>query len=595
MKTALTIIITTFCFTLGNAQLVFSDVSTTVGILPNAPAEGIAVGDFNNDGYDDFYVCSFLGKNHLYQNNGKSGVAEQIKFTEVGEALGVALSENSNTQAAVWGDINNDGWLDLYVANKSIPDQLFLNKGFTNNSEQVTFEEISFEVGIYHQGFPKSVNMADVNNDGFLDIYLSNFNSQNVLYLSSGDTSNLTFTNYIYVSGALDEGQAMGTIFFDYDKDGDVDLYLVHDWFEPNFLYQNDETGVFTEVGELTGTNTRSLGMGVDVGDINHDGWLDIYITNLYENILLLNNGDGTFTDISDSSNTEDRGMGWGSLFLDYNNDSWEDIYAANDYVYSPFKNVLYRNLGNLTFEKVAENEVVCNEYGTYGAATFDYNSDGQIDILVANRYQSEQVQLFENATQNDNHWLSLKLIGTTSNFSAIGTRVRLVDNLGTLHYQELSAGQSWASQNSSLLHFGLGNATEIVEATIFWTSGNTENVDIASTNKVYTITENEAIEEGIVYPNQRNENPITVEGFSIAPNPNDGNFNIQFQTENAEPTTIEIYNSRGQLLYSEIINDVNIGNNLVPINLNISNQMVVIRVSNDNYTKTARCLVNLK
>ncbi len=560
-----------------NAQMVFTDVSTDAGILFNTRTEGIAVGDYNNDGFDDFYACSPYGKNQLYRNNGDE------TFTEVGEELAVTLSEDTYSQSAVWGDINNDGWLDLYVANNSSKDKLFLNNG------DATFTEISFEAGIVNEAKPKSVNMADINNDGFLDIYLSNFYSENALFLNNGD---LTFTNYIYVSGALDQGAAMGSIFFDYDKDGDVDLYLVHDSYEPNFLYQNDGTGVFTEVGVASGTNTSSFGMGVDVADINHDGWLDIYIANLGYNFLLLNNGDGTFSEISASADVKDVGMGWGTAFIDYDNDSWKDIYVGNLYQNGSHPNVLYKNKGDLTFEKAEENDVICNEYGTHGVATIDFNLDGQFDLIAANRERDEQMQLFKNPDRGK-HWIGLKLVGTITNHDAIGAKVQLTDNLGILHYQEVIAGQSWSSQNTGLMHFGLGDATEITALQITWTTGETESFDITSIDEYYLITENGTIEKGIIPNNLIPQNPPAVDNINILPNPNQGSFELKFYTENELATKIEVYNSVGQLLYNESINSI-IGSNIIPIELKVNkNQLLILKVYNEEISNTQSILIS--
>ncbi|MCB9081434.1 MAG: VCBS repeat-containing protein [Lewinellaceae bacterium] len=138
--------------------------------------------------------------------------------------------------------------------------------------------------------------------------------------------------------------------------------------------------------------------MGVDVSDFNNDGWMDIYIANLYANILLLNKGDGTFADISAAAGIDDPGMGWGVSLLDFDNDGWLDIYVANDYSFSPHPNVLYRNLGNLTFTPVEVNDPVANRQGSYGTASWDFNLDGNLDLGVTNRWDNNNFQLFQNA-----------------------------------------------------------------------------------------------------------------------------------------------------------------------------------------------------
>lgn len=578
MKVFFTILVISIAL-FSNAQT-FTDVSTSAGLQLKSGSEGIAVGDFNNDGYDDFYVTMTTSKNQLYQNNGDG------TFTEVGESLGVALGEDIDSRASVWGDVNNDGWLDLYVGNKSTPDQFFLNNG------DGTFQEISFDAGIYQLGNPKSINMADVNNDGFLDIYVSDFVGDNVLYLNNGDLPNgqasLTFINYTYAAGVTDNSKSMGAVFFDYDKDGDADLYLVHDGNEPNILYQNDGSGVFTDVSATSGANTESFGMGVDIADVNNDGWLDIYITNLFKNILLLNNADGTFSNISENANVNDFGMGWGTSFLDFDNDGLEDIYVANDYAFSPYRNVLYKNKGNLMFQKSDETEPICNENSSYGTAILDYNLDGNMDILVANRAVNEGVQLFQNADRQK-HWINFKLIGTTSNFNAIGSKIQITDNLGLIHYHEIVAGQSWSSQGSSLAHFGLGDATSINELKIIWTSGLEQSVSINELDKIYTITEGGKVEEGIVYPSLNI--PSTENGFdfTIAPNPNDGAFQIGFNVEIAQNCTIALYNSVGQLLYSKNI-ETHLGKNIIPIELKQQdNQLIMIKISGNDFSKTKK------
>ncbi len=399
----------------GISQPFFSDQTVALGIETGPGAESVAVGDFNNDGWEDIYVGFFNRKNQLWQNLAGQG------FVEVGASANVSLTENANTRSALWGDLDNDGFLDLYVGNKNSPDKLFRNNG------DGTFSDISMAAGIFQIGHPQSVNMADVDGDGWLDIYVSNFSQQNILYHNNGD---LTFTNQTLLAAVGDLAAAMGSIFFDYDKDGDVDLYLVHDQFSPNLLYQNDGAGYFTEVGAAAGVNTSSFGMGVDIGDINNDGWLDIYVTNLYPNFLLLNNTDGTFTNIFETAGVDDSGMGWGTSFLDFNKDGLLDIYAANDYAFSPFRNVLFQNNGDLTFAKAQEGEAICNEYASYGTAAVDYNLDGNIDLLIANRDEGQGLQVFENA-EYEQAWIGLKLIGVESNRQAVGARVELVDNQG--------------------------------------------------------------------------------------------------------------------------------------------------------------------
>ncbi len=537
MKYKFTYFLLLFCL-LAQAQDGYTDRSTEAGINLTADNESIAVGDFNNDGYDDFFVCNTVSENALYRNNGDA------TFTEITATAGILADADIYTQAAVWGDLNNDGFVDLYVGNKSEADRLYLNNG------NETFSEISFAAGIYQQGFPKSVNMADVNGDGFLDVYISNFATENVLYLNNGD---LTFTNYTFAAGALDSGQAMGTIFFDYDKDGDADLYLVHDGNNPNFLYQNDGTGSFTEVGAATEANTASFGMGVDVGDVNHDGWLDIYIANLWANILLLNNGNGTFTEISESAAVDDGGMGWGTFFLDFDNDGHEDIYVANGNTISAAPNVLYRNAGDSTFEKAETDNSVCSTENSYGAAHFDYDLDGNTDILVANRNAEAGVKLYKNA-ERAGSWVTLKLVGTTSNRDAVGAKISLLDNTGVLHYHEVTAGSSWSSQSTLMQHIGLGEATAVESLTVEWTTGEEETFALPALNQHYTITEGGTAESGLNYGGTTGIfNPSDNRNTLIVfPNPVQSVLTVQTEALQASDFIVEVYSVAGQLLFTQ-------------------------------------------
>ncbi|RME92253.1 MAG: hypothetical protein D6772_17130 [Bacteroidetes bacterium] len=525
------------------AQLAFTEITASSGFVHTESCEGISIGDFNNDGYEDIYLPYRNKPNQLWQNLGDG------TFRELAREAGLTIGQSPESRTAIWGDIDNDGYLDLYVGNRQRPDKLFHNEG------NGTFTDISSSAGILQLGNPLSVNMADVNNDGYLDIYISNFSSQNVLFLNDGD---LTFTNYTLQSGALDIGLAMGSIFFDYDRDGDADLYLTHDGNQPNILYQNDGTGHFTQVAAATGTNTTSFAMGVDVGDIDNDGWLDIHIANLYPNFLLHCQGDGTFTEIAHTAGVADAGMGWGTTFLDYDNDGWLDLYVANEYQFSPFRNVLFRNQGDLTFAPIDEADPVCNELASYGTVSFDYNLDGQPDLAVANRAEGQGFQLFENQQESGN-WLIFKLIGVESNRQAIGAKIELWDNLGRHHYDELTAGNGWLSQNSQLFHFGLGQATSLDSILVYWPSGLVQVLAPIPSNHIYTLIEGREPTPGISFdiPDVVSTNTSTgllPPDWKLFPNPAQDWVQIHLIAPTYAQQQVHLYSSLGQLLWTETL-----------------------------------------
>ena len=396
---------------------------------------GISFADYDNDGDQDIYAYTRLNENRLYENNGDG--------TFIDMAAVAGINYNGNTRAATWVDLNNDGFQDLYVANYQSPDIIYINNG-PGIDNQYTFTDITASSGIAIENFedPKAVIAADYDNDGDLDIYLSNFNTQNRLYRNNGD---LTFTDVVYISNTTDVEMSMSAIFFDYDNDNDVDLYLVHDFDIPNILYQNDGNGYFTDVSEELGVDYAGDGMGVDVADINNDGWMDIYITNLYENTLYLNNADGTFTDISAAAGVQDYGMGWGTFFIDYDNDGWQDIYVINDTHFSPYPNVLYRNEGDNTFQKIGQYTDIASEQAGFGGACSDIDGDGFLDIVIANSGSAQGNQVFKNSG-NDHHWIAFNLVGVRTNRNAVGAKVAIVYNGGEQQqFEEIHAGIGFA------------------------------------------------------------------------------------------------------------------------------------------------------
>ncbi len=452
-------------------SVAFSEIAQQAGILDTRHNWGVVFTDFDQDGWDDLYLVVMQGYNRLYRNNG------DLTFSEVGTAARVAYGGGS--RSAVFGDINNDGYPDLYLGNIDKKDRLYLNQG------DGSFRDITLDAGIDSPGDPFAVTMADVDNDGLLDIYVANTGAENILYHNNGD---LTFTDITAAAGVTDRSLAMGTVFFDYDNDGDQDLYLVHDGHQPNILYQNDGTGVFRDVSREANADYRGLGMGVAVGDIDHDGYFDLYITNLYENTLLYNNGNGTFRNIALSARVDDFGMGWGANFLDYDNDGWEDIYVANDSYFSPYPNVLYRNLGNYFFEKVETGSPVSSGKGAYGSAIGDIDRNGKVDIAIANLGPNDRNELFLNQMAAGD-WIAFRLEGVESNRSAIGARVEVFWT-GGFQARQVIAGSGFASQNAPALHFGLGAADQIDSAIVYWPGGRKQTVYGLETGSYYQLKE---------------------------------------------------------------------------------------------------------
>lgn len=491
------------------------------------PNHCLAAGDFDGDGYDDLFLGRIGAPNKLFRNN------QDGTFTEVAGTAGVAGAANALTYAAAWGDLDNDGDADLYVGNRDAADQLYENLG------DGTFRKITIAAGVDNSYAPRSVNFADVDNDGLLDIFVANFRQDNRLYRNLGG---LHFTDEAAARGVNDNLISMGAIFTDYDRDGDQDLYLTHDNRQPNLLLNNDGKGFFTDVSRSSGTDYAGFGMGVAAGDVNNDGWPDLYITNLYTNVLLVNNRDGTFTNRTGSAGVGDEGMGWGTTFLDADNDGREDIYVVNESYFSPYPNVLYRNLGNDSFAVITDLLAEGSPFGGYAAVTTDVDHDGRADLFVANSGQTGGLQYFHNAATNANHWLAIRPEGTRSNREGIGARVTVETSNGT-QVREVTAGSGYASQNGRWLHFGLGGDSLISRLEIVWPSGQTDEWEAVPANRFLSL-----MEGGTVSASNQAEMNIQSK-IRVFPNPATEKLIVRLPQPLTQATDLLLYNVAGQLV----------------------------------------------
>jgi hypothetical protein len=413
---------------------------------------------------------------------------------------------------------------------------------------------------------------------------------ENIMYRNNG---NGTFTDITFFSGATDPLISMGAVFFDYDNDGDPDLYLTHDANIPNILYQNNGNGQFLNVSQFSGANIAAMGMGVDVGDINNDGWLDLYITNLGPNTLLLNNGNGTFSNITFAAGVGDPGMGWGCSFLDYDNDGFQDIYMANDSYFSPFPNLLYRNLGNNIFDVVSENSPVHSMEGGYGMACADFDHDGMVDIYLANYGGTVGNQFFKNENYSENNWIKVKLKGVQSNRAAIGARVQL--RAGDLkQVDEVSGGSGWASQNSLILHFGLGSHANIDLLTVHWPSGIIDTFENVGVNELLTIEEGESkISDPTDTREVFNESAYTL---SVAPNPASAGIRISasWPARRSGELSCSVYDAAGRLVLTAGQYLLDADSSAIQLNTcELQNGLYFLRVSFDDFTAFEKFVIS--
>jgi hypothetical protein len=409
--------------------------------------------DYNNDGCKDIFVLrggwELPQRNSLLRNNCDG------TFTDVTAASGLAEPATSS-QTAAWADINNDGLLDLFVGNEDRPVQVFLNNGGRD------FKEISRSAGIDRVGFTKGVSAGDYDNDGFVDLYVSNFKGQNLLYRNNRDN---TFTELSRTAGVPGPGNGFATWFFDYDNDGWLDLFA---------------TSYFTSVDESVRTY---LGLAHNAATLK-----------LYKNL-----GDGTFRDVTREIGLDKVFMPMGANFGDIDNDGFLDIHlgTGNPSYASLLPNVLLRNREGKSFVDVTASSGTGELHKGHGIAFADLDNDGDEEIIAeiggATPGDSHPLRLFENPGHG-NDWINLRLVGVKTNRTAIGARVKLtVENEGrglrTIHRSVGSGGSFGASPLEQ--HIGLGKSARIVEIEIWWPGSNTrQHVTGLEKNQSVEITE---------------------------------------------------------------------------------------------------------
>lgn len=414
-------------------------------------------GDINNDNYLDFVAGNARSRpdnTFVYLNN------KDNTFLNITTNSGV---KNTRNRSATFADYNNDGLLDLLIGTirVSTPPVLYKNLG------DLQFADVSEEAGLNATGGSTFQAMwLDYNNDGFADILQVNVGGKVVpqhLYHNNGDG---TFTVVSDSVGLTESFAAHTAVAFDYDNDGDSDIFYGISG-GTNVLYKNNN-GTFENITQSAGLqgDPEWDSVGACTGDINGDGFMDLYIANISSerNALYKNNGDGTFSDITETSSTPDVGDGRTCAFLDINSDGRADIYTSNHI--NPSK--LYLNMGQDKFEEVAEEVGIVNPRDIFSASWGDYNMDGYIDMLGNGHLGGG---LFENSGNgNNNIVVNLVGNGTTTNTSAIGSKVTLTTKLGS-QYKAVSGGSGCCEQNMLPLHFGLKKEIE-ADIVVNWTDG---------------------------------------------------------------------------------------------------------------------------
>lgn len=457
-----------------NRDGTFTDVTEKAGLAGAGYGSGVAVGDYDNDGWPDIFLANVTG-NQLFHNNGDG------TFTDVTAKAGLSGAALDGKKmwsvGAGWFDYNNDGLLDLFVVNYC--------KWEVNHDPYCKVKE-----GVRAYCHPKNYEPL-----------------RNTLYRNNGDG---TFTDVSAETGIAQYfGKGMSVTFADYDRDGYLDAFVANDTTR-NFLFHNLHGRKFEEVGLAAGVafaadGLARSGMGADFRDVNNDGLPDIWHTAVEreEFPLLINHGEGEFYDETFAAGlgkTNDM-SGWGNGIADFDNDGWKDLFVARSNVMDNISvlnsarryeepNSLFRNLGNGKFADVSATAGpdFQIESAHRGVAFGDLDNDGRVDMVVS--VLNGKVKLFHNVTQNNNHWILLRLVGKRSNRMGIGAQLRLAAADGSVQWNEATTAVGYASSSDPRVHFGLGQNQKIKEIEIRWPSGIKQLLHDVAVDQILTVEE---------------------------------------------------------------------------------------------------------
>jgi hypothetical protein len=525
---------------------------------------GVSVGDYDNDGRPDAFIVSKTGQSRLFRNLGgwkfedtteRAGMARAGGTLEKGLSwvkgwIGSAppeLEPGPWTQGAAFADVNNDGWLDLYVCRFAAANLLYINQ------RDGTFQEEAVKRGLAVVDASGMGNFCDYDRDGWMDVYVQT-NMLNATKAPNGQRDYLfhnrgdgTFENVTVAAGISGESLAHSATWWDYDEDGWPDLYVANDFGPADRLYRNNRNGTFTDVVHEVVPQMSYSAMGTDLGDVNNDGRIDFLVGDMaatthakdqrgmatsrelnredsdsatvspqiLRNVLYLNTGVGRFQEAGAMAGLAATDWTWSVRFEDLDNDSRLDLHVTNGMIreynnadlrdkiivaenpvertrlmkVSPVlneKNLVYRNLGDVQFEETGKSWGLDQLGVSFGTAFGDFDGDGDLDLIVAD-YETGATLLRNDGSSGRTVIVALR--GKTSNRFGIGAKVRLVTSSG-VQVRELTLGRGYLSSSEPVVHFGLGKDTQIARLTIEWPSGHAQEFTNLEVDRRYTITE---------------------------------------------------------------------------------------------------------
>ena len=557
--------------TMCNAQISFSESAEDLGVdyaSGTSPwGNGVTFYDYNQDGWDDITLTSATGVRLRFFKNNNGVFEEEILFDP---------AINYRTKQANWVDFDNDGDKDLFVTSDTDGNRLYENTGNLN------LVDITIAAGLPTTNmYTYGASWGDYNNDGYLDVYVSNrdevtFTIPNFLYKNNG---NGTFTDVSTLVGLNTTAHSsFCSAFFDFNNDGLQDIFVANDRsIYKNFMYKNNGDGTFTDVGDSSGAGIFMNAMSATIGDFNHDGWFDIYITNTFPgNVFLINNGDETFTDIAEATSTTFNAVAWGAVFFDAENDMDLDLYVSgmvnNNPALIPY--AFYENNNDGTFSEPMAIGFETDDRSSFSNAIGDFNNDGLFDVVVSNNDEGD-LFLWENNTATTNNWLKVKLEGVISNKDGVGSVIEISVN-GNKQYRYTLCGEGYLSQNSQAEVFGLGSNSLVDYVKVTWLSGIVDTYTNVSANQTLDIVEDsETLSTVNITSNQT---------INVYPNPVS---NILTISTISKPDRIKLFNNIGQQLY--VISNTSLVTKLDMFNLDSG--IYYLKVLMDNKIEVLRII----
>lgn len=561
----------------------FADVTLEAGInhsfdvFQGTFGGGAAVIDFNMDGWEDLFIAGGEGADQLLLNRGDGS------FEDVAKEAGLDVLDGFVTQGAAVADVNKDGWPDLFVTTiafvfdddfSEAPNVLLIN------NKDGSFRDESLAFNIVEKTFSTSASFGDVNRDGYPDLYVGNYfeNFEGNLDKFSGPQTNgdaRPGKDLLYINkqgtGFVEASERYGierigltfqALWTDFDNDNDLDVLVANDFGNrstPNLLYRNEyPDNKFTEIGAERNFDYGINAMGIGVCDVNMDGWMDYLVTNIQISPFFINQGGeaafveesvarGTgYATIGTESGVRTIPVSWGVNFFDVDHDMDTDLYITNGSLnpsLAPNPNIVLENVNGRFLDRGFFSRANDHSIGR-GSVVFDYDRDGDLDLLVVNQgpFSDENVgvvfrgtRLFRNENDSQNNWIKVKLEGARSESNGIGSRIEAYVG-ETMMVREIYGGSSHESQNTTIAHFGLGTAASLDSIVVKWSAGGRQVLMEVEANQQIAIVEEVKAEQNLF-----NEDAII-----IYPNPVESFTNIQFKLKESADWSLDIYNLLG-------------------------------------------------